>query len=412
MNRNAAFALLDQAVVSVTGFLTGVFIARILGVEAFGAYVLANGTYLFINAIQQSLILSPVSVYGSRTEPSVPEYLHASRRLQFAFSVTTAVMFASLAYVLSKTSANPAIQAAFLLMSPLAFFVLSQEFSRQVLIARQKLRTLLIVDLAAKGSTLLLLATLAFLIPSLGSLPGVFSALIAGALFGSFIGWTRVRSFLSRAESPYDHWARNYHFGKWAVVSQLIVMATSQIPLYLLAFFAGTGDTGIFGAAVNLTGIFHVFLNGIANYYLPLGVRRAEADGLLGLQRFTRNLTIKFAAVIIPISVIGIVFAEQIVTLVYDEEFLAKGAIPYQVFFSVAIVLALIKPLDIALRIREQMRKRAIVSFLEFVFVGIASVPMLMTFGVAGGAAVAVAGRVVALSALLHYVRRSFQTRT
>lgn len=405
MNRNAVYALLDQAAVSITGFLTGVFIARILGVEAFGAYVLANGTYLFINAFQQALILSPVSVYASGSDTKVSEYLHSTRLLQAAFSATASIMFAALAYILSKTSSNTAVQSAFLLMSPLAFFLLSQEFSRQVLIARRSLQTLLLVDVTAKLSTLLLLAALTQFASGYQTLTSVFGALILSAALGSALGWWHAKRFMSRSTELLPHWTRNYQFGKWAVISQLAVMATSQIPIYILALSAGTADTGIYGAAVNLTGIFHVFLNGIANYYLPLGVKQYESGGPLRLRGFTRSLSLKFGFVIVPISLLCLVFAEQIVRLVYDDAFLSHGATPFQVFFCVAILLAFIKPLDIAMRIREQMKKRASISFAELIFVGIASLPLIYALGVVGGAIAAVGGRAIALIAMFNFVR-------
>jgi len=401
--------LLDQAVVSITGFLTGIFVARMLGIEAFGAYVLANGAYLLINAIQQGLILSPVSVYAASSDQKVPEYLHGSRLLQLTFSITTSVMFAALAYILGKTTTNTYIQVAFLLMAPLAFFLLSQEFWRQVLIARQKLQALLLVDMAGKGITLLLLAGLAFLISDHKTLPDIYAVLIISAGIGSTIGWMYTRRFLKRGASIIQHWERNYHFGKWAIVSQSMIMATSQIPLYILAFLASTGDTGIFGAAVHITGVFHVFLNGIANYYLPIGVREYESGGALALRRFTWKLILKFFYVVTPISLLCLVFAEELVYFVYQEEFLARGATPFQVFFSVAIVLAIIKPLDIALRIREKMKRRAGISLLELIFVSAAYFPLISTLGVTGAAIVAVGGRIIAMIALLHFVRGDLQ---
>ncbi len=54
------WSLADQALVSGSNFITGVLLARVMGLEAFGAYVVAQTYLLYANTFQASLVVSPM----------------------------------------------------------------------------------------------------------------------------------------------------------------------------------------------------------------------------------------------------------------------------------------------------------------------------------------------------------------
>ncbi len=63
------WALADQTMVSGVNFLTGILLARYLGVEEFGRFTLAWMAVLFVNGIQHAAINSPMMSIG----PKQPE---------------------------------------------------------------------------------------------------------------------------------------------------------------------------------------------------------------------------------------------------------------------------------------------------------------------------------------------------
>src|ERR1019366_7322821 len=62
------WALTDQAVVSATNFLTGVMLARFMGLSEFGVFTLAWMSVAFANSIQNSLIIAPMMSVGPKQE--------------------------------------------------------------------------------------------------------------------------------------------------------------------------------------------------------------------------------------------------------------------------------------------------------------------------------------------------------
>lgn len=81
-------ALLDQAMVSGTNFLTGILFARFLGVEEFGRFTLTWMAVLFINSIQMAMITVPMMSIGPKqTKDKAPYYYGAVITQQACFSI-------------------------------------------------------------------------------------------------------------------------------------------------------------------------------------------------------------------------------------------------------------------------------------------------------------------------------------
>src|SRR3546814_9068091 len=59
-HRNANWVLADQSVVSGTNFITGVLLARFLGPEIFGLFVLLQAVILYVNSFQGALIFQQI----------------------------------------------------------------------------------------------------------------------------------------------------------------------------------------------------------------------------------------------------------------------------------------------------------------------------------------------------------------
>src|SRR5262249_15910877 len=77
--RPGTLALLDQAVVSGTSFLTTVLVKRMGGGDELGVYALGFNVVVLLICVQESLIAWPYTVYGNR--------LRGAARAEYAGSV-------------------------------------------------------------------------------------------------------------------------------------------------------------------------------------------------------------------------------------------------------------------------------------------------------------------------------------
>src|SRR5690349_4082844 len=82
------WALLDQGTASGVNFLTTVILARQLGLEGFGVFMLAWMVLLFFKGLQGGLILSPLMSIGPKQEPAHRDrYYGAVLVQQLAFAL-------------------------------------------------------------------------------------------------------------------------------------------------------------------------------------------------------------------------------------------------------------------------------------------------------------------------------------
>ena len=73
--------------VSGVNFLTGILLARYLGIEEFGRFTLAWMAVLFVNSIQHAMIVSPMMSIGPKQpEAETPAYFGAVVAQQVCFS--------------------------------------------------------------------------------------------------------------------------------------------------------------------------------------------------------------------------------------------------------------------------------------------------------------------------------------
>ena len=75
----------------------------------------------------------------------------------------------------------------------------------------------------------------------------------------------------------YADWARNWSFGRWALMSQVTGLAFYVLP-WLLAGVHGAAATGELAACSTLVGLSSLFVIGLNNFLMPKAAR-AFANG-------------------------------------------------------------------------------------------------------------------------------------
>lgn len=96
--RKAASTLADQVWVSGCNFAVGILLARMLGVEAFGGWVLLYGVLLYANTLVQACVIVPMMTLAPRADGAATRaaLLRGSLGVLLAFSALLAVLVALL----------------------------------------------------------------------------------------------------------------------------------------------------------------------------------------------------------------------------------------------------------------------------------------------------------------------------
>lgn len=394
----------DQAVSSVSNFVTGVVIARLSGAAEFGDYALALTVWLIVVGLHRALVTEPVIVTSrelDHTPAVVARGVSAEVLLGAAVSAVVAVA-GGIALV-----AGLRIGALLLALSPWFPALLVQDYWRAMAFRERRPGRALVNDLVFAGVQFACIA----LFVQLGwrSAPFIITAWGIGATAGAAVGlrwfpgvgplregWALLR----------DLWGMS----RWLLADFVSGFTSDQAYIAFAALLLSRTDYGGVRAAISLMGPAYVITLACGNLGLPAASHLAGPDDRAALRHFTRRLSLGTTACIGLYGAVVIVAGRQILSAVYGSEFARfapvafLGAIAYVLF---GLIFGPIVALKAAGRMRRLWRVRAGVA------VGsLASMVLLVRWlGAAGAGWTGLATTVYFAVAVLSIYRRELGSR-
>jgi O-antigen/teichoic acid export membrane protein len=324
-NHRSVCALVDQGVVSVTSFGTGVIIARSCTREGFGIYVLGLSVVYAIMNIQTSLITSPFTVQSATlADPYLAQYKGSTLLHQLTLSAAATVL------LVAAASATPYSRAAGELpgvLWTLAFtiaFITLREYARQVCFATFQWHSALLLDLCVavmQGSILLFLSRAELLTPSRAFLTiGGACGIASGAWL--IKKWNTFMPAVSRAVLDMK-W--NWNFGKWILGASLLLTAGTQIFPWALTVFYGAQAAGLLAAAIGAMSFSNPLLIGIQNVTGPAAAHAYARAGSKEL----RVLILRTSAIAVTATccfvAVMLFWGERVLVFVYGNKYSGTG---------------------------------------------------------------------------------------
>ncbi|MDO9215914.1 MAG: polysaccharide biosynthesis C-terminal domain-containing protein [Lacisediminimonas sp.] len=302
-------ALLDQCIVSGSGFLTLVILGRFLGAPEFGLFSLAMLATIFLANLHRAVFTQPMNVLGAG-EPAAQSATRL-RQVLGAHLLAIPLSMALLGAVSFWFFPDPPLLLA--CCAYLSCFFL-QETARRFWYTRQKMARALCSDAISYGGQLLLLLAAglfwrldgpsAFLIMAATSLLAFVVDVIAGGLLAR--AQTHTGNMLAA------HWAMS----KWLVLTVLAVWGATQLFPFLLAPL-GAATVAAFVACRNLLNVINVLTQTIGDF---LPVRAALLLRQQGRDALRKHLTKSMLQCLVAGSVfllVMILVAEPLLDLVY-----------------------------------------------------------------------------------------------
>lgn len=314
------WSLGDQALVSGSNFITGVLLARVMGLEAFGAYVVAQAYLLYANTFQASLVVAPMMT----AVPAESDKEIQRKQLRGFFGYTLLVLCVTLggvqfiAWLMGWWSEHLSLGP---MIWPLAFAMAGyqlQDWLRRALYVKVANRAVFFSDLLAYGGQL---AILAWLIYSNNLTPNAALLALALAFSGSALVTAASHGLRpSYAEAVIvikQHWSASRDF----LLTWQLQWLASQGVILLGAGMIGQQAAGAIRAAQNLLGPVNVafqWMDNIVPVRAALHLRDRGRHSLityLGRLGLTGGVALGvFALLLLPID-------EWLMTLLYGEEY-------------------------------------------------------------------------------------------
>jgi O-antigen/teichoic acid export membrane protein len=319
------WALADQAMVSGANFMTGLLLARYLGLEEFGRFTLAWMVVLFVNNLQGALVVSPMMSIGPQQRPDEePAYYGAVAVQQFLVGVATFLTVWGGVEISAALFPEWNISGLALPLTCAALGGQLQEYLRRYFFVRQRAVVAFGIDALRYMGQLAVLFWLfqTARMDSTGALWTIAAlAFLSVLVFGSTAvgghGWDRdaFRAIVRR------HW----HFSKWLTGSALIQWATGNLFVVAAGALLGAWAVGALKAAQNLTGVAHILFLGLENIVPARAARLFRNNGKQALRGYLWRVIIYGELVTGGIAGVMFVAPEFWLALVFGDEYRGYG---------------------------------------------------------------------------------------
>ena len=234
--RKSAIAVVDQALISASGFLVSVVLIKTVSKPEYGYYAIALPVSLFLASIQQALVSAPMSVLlAAKDGEDRQRYLSSLAWGQLFVILPASLAAAVLFYVAGAWVLNPLSQSIAVALAAAVTGLLWREFLRSYQFARELPEDVLKMDVLYVAILTIALCSLVYLlritVASIWIVMGLAS-LMAAFPFG--------RGFARRPDAGWTAFRENWPYGRWAILGVLVTHIQTYSHLYLLGVLIGS----------------------------------------------------------------------------------------------------------------------------------------------------------------------------
>ncbi|MEM8598629.1 MAG: lipopolysaccharide biosynthesis protein [Bacteroidota bacterium] len=400
----SSLSMADQALVSAGRLLVSIIVARAAGADALGLYALAFTILLLAEALAETLVALPYTVYSQRLGAKARRSYLGSGLLQVGgLGLAMASLVAvggALAWVGFGEAGLGGVLFALAGMLPLRLLM---DLGRRVAFAHHRVHVALGMDILLM---IVLLGGLGVLAAT-GTVTvwDVYALYGAACLIPLWLAFRRRRppggGFRWRVErdAAGADLRRNWRFGRWVAAGRLSVNGREFGIPWLLAAFAGTAAVGFMDAAMKVVGLIFPMITALANVLTPSIAAAYAEDGVGAVRRMVARTAGLMGLVTGAVALALALGSEWVIALFFGEEFGGQQA-AVVVYAVATVVEAIGMPADAGLWAIERPNVGFYVSLVSLVAafaVAIALIPSLgvlgAIWGIAAGKGVATVGQ-------------------
>lgn len=327
LRSKALLALLDQGVVSLGNFLTGLAIGRIAGKAELGLYAVSWTLVTLTSEISAALVTTPYTVFGPQMHALARSRYLGSMFVQqiVIYLLLSAFTFLGIAIAGSHGPSSAPLHSTTVTASVLLFLGL-REFVRRTTMA--DLRVALTVAFDVSMSFLQVVGVVMLYLTHQLSSSSVF--ILLGALSAATVlAWL----YVYRKNLAFDrkYWTAgfwyNWNFAKWVLLGGISWASAMHLYPWFLTFLQSASVTGGWAACWSIVAFGNPVVVGLCNYVGPRVSNAYATEGLQPMRREVFRLSLMLSAVVAPFTLLLLAFGEQTLTHVYGPAYSGNGIV-------------------------------------------------------------------------------------
>lgn len=352
VRNNDFLSLLGNGSAAALGFISFAILARSLGKDDFGSWVLFITLLTFFDLLRTGLLHTPLIKFSAgKTEQEQREVFGTGWAI--AILISGAMSFISLIGLLLPPGAIPN-KGFGMFISWVWIFSLSTlpfNFSTWLLQAKGRFDKILFIRLMLMGIFILLLIVNIFWQKGISFV--LYSFLFAN-MFASLscllLGWTDIQSikFFSR-----QMFRKLFVFGKFSMGTMVGANLLRSSDTLLIGAFLGSKAVAVYSVPLKLFEIIEIPLRSFIATSLPRMSHFMNSNDTGGLASFFERTSGMTTILLLPFTVISFVFAEPMVVLLGGSEY-AEAANILRVFAVYAGFMAIDRYTGVTLDVMNQ----------------------------------------------------------
>jgi O-antigen/teichoic acid export membrane protein len=377
--KGSTLAVLDQGIVSLSNFATGVIVAKAVVPEEFGTYSLFFTGLMLLSGLQNACITGPLRVLGVRQDKGGGDaYFSAQTRLQ---SLLGAGQILGVAFLFGLVGGmDPSLLVTFMAC---VFLFQLQELGRVIHLTRLDTASLLELDLVSHSVRLSILLVLA----SMGKLSAgaALAAIALAAMLGVLWTWRKLELNVSSSAPLGDVARENWKFGRWLLLETLAYSASTQIYLFAVALWLDKQAVAVLAALQVLVNTMNVLVTGAASYAIPVARRKLTTSGYEEWRRWLWRVGMYLTGATAVLGTIISIASPQLLALIYTP-FYAEYAYLVPLLVLVFCVQTANNVLSIAFRTANMPQVGFAAKSASAIATILLIYPLLNRWGIVGGA--------------------------
>ena len=400
---NTGLVMFDQALVSGSNFLTGVLLARVLGLDVFGYYSLSWVLVLVMNNLQISLVVAPMmSLYPLQKDEETRFFLGAIVLQQMVFLIaSTIIILLSIYIAVSIFGVDLLSQVAIPLTCAASGFLL-QDFVRRSYFALGDSIRPVVSDMVSYLGQLVIFATIFFVFDLEATLYRVLWVMAFTSLVGALLGAGLLNLIEFERKAINKFVRESLNFSKWLSFAGVFQVMAMNFYVFVAAAILGPAAAGGIKAAQNLVGVLKVMYQGLNNIIPRETSRLIQKEGDLALMKYVINITIKWGAVALTFTAAIFAMPAFLMSTIYGNEY--AGYSDVLAWFAVIYFMAFFEiPIWSYLRAMQETRSIFSCSLIMLVVSLITAYPFCYYWGING----AMFGMLVTTFSMIAFSARS-----
>jgi O-antigen/teichoic acid export membrane protein len=377
-------SLIDQIIISGANFITGILLARHLGIREFGQFSLLWLVAQFLQAVQNAAIILPMMSFGPRQSADSSRFYYAvvfSHELIFAF--LSAVFVVSGIWLGEHIFREWNIWPLLWPFTLMIFTTQIQDFLRRYFFSVGKAKISIVVDMVRYGGQTFVFLWL-FLFSSWQSdIAEVLWTMLIAAGASIFVAWSKTDNI----EWSFDHWRsvslRHWHSSKWLMGTTFAGWASGELYYVIAGGILGPSAVGVLKAAQTVMGVTNIFFQGMQNYIPVRASVVFREGGVAQLAKFIRKSTLMMVLATASIAAMACVYPNYVMEFIYGPQFRDYG----WVLVGYAIIY-IVTAFGVAFPVGLLILEKTFPTLLAYIISGVVSIvimyPLVRVWGLIG----------------------------